>query len=93
MEAVGLQYNEQWGTATKLLKSGSLITITVLPKIGGGVEYGAKVKVERADGISSSVPVKSSDGINYQCRSEGGSCDGYTGLWITLTKDGWSNWH
>lgn len=92
MEAVGLQYNKTWGTATKLLKSGSLITITVMPKIGGGVEYGANVKV---DGITT-IPVKSSDGINYQCRSQGGhggNMSGYYGKWITLTKDGWSNWY
>jgi len=92
MESVGLQYNEQWGTATKLLNSGSLITISILPKIGGGAEYGANIRVDN----STTIPVKSSDGINYQCKStggQGGNMGGYSGLWINLTKDGWSNWY
>ena len=92
MESVGLQYNESFGTATKLLTSGSLITISIIPKIGGGAEYGANVRVDN----STTIPVKSSDGINYQCKStggQGGNMGGYSGLWITLTKDGWSNWY
>ena len=31
MESVGLQYNESFGTATKLLTSDSLITISIVP--------------------------------------------------------------
>lgn len=92
MESVGLQYNKSFGTATKLLTSGSLITISIIPKIGGGAEYGANVRVDN----STTIPVKSSDGINYQCKStggKGGNMGGYSGLWITLTKDGWSNWY
>lgn len=57
MESVGLQYNESFGTATKLLTSDSLITISIVPKIGRGAEYGANVKIGRVNGISS-VPVK-----------------------------------
>lgn len=92
MESVGLQYNESFGTATKLLTSGSLITISIIPKIGGGAEYGANVRVDN----STTIPVKSSDGINYKCKStggKGGNMGGYSGLCITLTKDGWSNWY
>lgn len=92
MESVGLQYNESFGTATKLLTSGSLITISIVSKIGGGAEYGANVRV---DGITT-IPVKSSNGINYKCKStggKGGNMGGYSGLCITLTKDGWSNWY